>query len=82
MKIRKDDYQDILSYLIRKREEGYEFVACLNDPFPVNKEGLFTFFAQYDAQQFCDKMSNDIYMIIWQYGLHTEQWPKRSGITR
>jgi len=60
MKIRKDDYQDILEYLIRKREAGEEFVAFPNEPYPINKEQLFTFSTQYRAQEFCYEMSTDV----------------------
>ena len=60
MKIRKDDYQDILGYLIRKREEGEEFVAFLGEPCLINKEELFTFSTQYEAQEFCYEMSTDV----------------------
>lgn len=38
MKLRKDDYQDILEYLTKKRWEGEEFVAFLNDASPVVKK--------------------------------------------
>ncbi|SDW50393.1 hypothetical protein SAMN05444410_103141 [Hydrobacter penzbergensis] len=60
MKIRKDDYQDILEYLIKKRWEGEEFVAFLDSPSPVSKEELFTFCEQYDVREFCYEMSTDI----------------------
>lgn len=59
MKIRKDDYQDILEYLTKKRWEGEEFVAFLEDAFPVSKEELFTFFTEYDVREFCYEMSTD-----------------------
>lgn len=60
MKIRKNDYQDILEYLIRKREAGEEFVAFPNELCPINKEELFTFSTQYEVQEFCYEMSTDV----------------------
>ena len=60
MKIRKDDYQDILEYLIRKREVGEEFVAFPSESCPINKEDLFTFSTQYEVQEFCYEMSTDV----------------------
>ncbi len=60
MKIRKEDYQDIFEYLVRKRGEGEEFVAFPDDSIPVNKDELSTFFTQYDAQEFCHEFSTDI----------------------
>ncbi len=59
MKIRKDDYQYLLGYLIRKREEGQEFVAFPDRAVPVGREELFTFFNQDDVQEFCHEMSTD-----------------------
>ena len=49
MKIRSDDYQYLLEYLIRKRGEGQEFVAFADSATPVDREGLFTFFNQDDG---------------------------------
>ena len=43
MKIRSDDYQYLLEYLIHKREEGHEFVAFFDSAAPVDREELFTF---------------------------------------
>lgn len=60
MKIRKEDYQDILEYLTKKRWEGEEFVAFLNDTLPVSKEELYTFSTEYDVREFCYEMSTDI----------------------
>ena len=60
MKIRSDDYQYLLEYLIRKREEGQEFVAFFDSAAPVDREELFTFFYQDDVQEFCHEMSTDI----------------------
>ena len=60
MKIRKDDYKDILEYLTKKRWEGEEFVAFLDDVSPVTKEDLFTFSTEYDVREFCYEMSTDI----------------------
>lgn len=60
MKIRKDDYQDVLKHLTNKRWEGEEFVAFLNDGLAVSKEGLYTFSTEYEAREFCYEMSTDI----------------------
>lgn len=59
MKIRSSDYKIVLDYLISSREQGQEFVAFFDSDFPVNKEGLFTFSNQREAQKFCDEMSTD-----------------------
>jgi len=60
MKIRRNDYQYVLEYLIRNREEGQEFVAFFDSAAPVDREELFTFFYHDDAQKFCHEMSTDI----------------------
>lgn len=60
MKIRSNDYQYVLEYLIRKCEEGQEFVAFFDSAAPVDREELFTFFYQDDVQEFCHEMSTDI----------------------
>ncbi len=60
MKIRKEDYQEILDWLVKKRGEREEYVAFLNDYVSVSKEDLSTFSSQYDAQEFCHEMSTDI----------------------
>ncbi len=60
MKIRKDDYQDILEYLTKKRWDGEEFVAFLDDFSPARKEDLYTFSTEYDVREFCYEMSTDI----------------------
>lgn len=60
MKIRKDDYQEVLEYLTNKRWEGEEFVTFLNDGLPASKEELYTFSTEYDAWEFCYEMSTDI----------------------
>ncbi len=60
MKIRSDDYQYLLEYLIRKRGEGQEFVAFLDTAAPVVREELFTFFNQDEAREFCRETSTDI----------------------
>lgn len=60
MKIRKDDYQDILEYLTKKRWEGEEFVAFLDDFSPTRKEELYTFSTEYDVREFCYEMSTDL----------------------
>lgn len=60
MKIRQEDYKDILEYLTKKRWEGEEFVAFLDDVSPLSKEELFTFSTEYDVREFCYEMSTDI----------------------
>ncbi len=58
MKICKDDYQDILTFLRTKRLEGREFVAFPGDNNISKKEGLFTFSSESEVQKFCKEMSN------------------------
>lgn len=60
MKIRKDDYQDMLEWLTSKRWEGFEFVAFLNAASSVSKEDLFTCSTAFEAREFCYEMSTDI----------------------
>lgn len=60
MKIRSDDYQYVLEYLIRKRGEGQEFVAFSDTAAPVDREELFTFSNQDDAREFCHETSTDM----------------------
>ncbi len=60
MQIRKEDYNDMLEYLVNKRWEGEEFIAFLNDSLPVRKEELFTFSDHYNVQEFCYEMSTDV----------------------
>lgn len=60
MKIRKENYEDILEYLITQRQDGNEFVAFLDSPVPLAKEELFTFFNQYDVQEFCYEQTTDV----------------------
>lgn len=43
MKVRTEDYWEILSYLVNKRWGGEEFVAYCNDGMPVDKEQLYFF---------------------------------------
>lgn len=60
MRIRTEDYKNMLEYLANKRWDGDEFVAFPNDSLPVQKEELFTFSDHYDVQEFCYEMSTDI----------------------
>lgn len=60
MQIRKEDYNDVLKYLVNKRWAGDEFIAFPNDSLPVHKDELFTFSDHYDVQEFCYEMSTDI----------------------
>ncbi len=60
MKIRKGDFQDILEYLTKKRWEGEEFVAFLDEFSPTRKEELYTFSTNYDVREFCHEMSTDL----------------------
>lgn len=60
MKIKKDDYKDMLEYLTNKRWEGEEFVAFLDDFSPTRKEELYTFSTEYDVMEFCYEMSTDL----------------------
>lgn len=60
MKIRSDDYQYLLEYLIRKRREGQEFVAFSDTAAPVDRDELYSFFNQDDARKFCHETSTDM----------------------
>ena len=59
MKIRMDDYRDMLEYLVRKRREGEEFIAFRTDVCLSGKEGLFRFFDYDEARAFCREMSTE-----------------------
>jgi len=57
MKIREQDYQQVLEYLNKKRWEGYEFIV-----FPVKapvtpRENLFPFFNHLEAMVYCKQIS-------------------------
>jgi len=60
MRIRTDDYQDILKYMVKQRWEGNEFVAFLNDSAAVVKEDLFCFGDHYEVKEFCYENSTDV----------------------
>lgn len=60
MKVRNEDYQYMLDYLISKREEGQEFIAFFDSAAPIDRDELFTFSDQYDVQEFCYEMTTDI----------------------
>lgn len=60
MKIRKNDYQEILKCLTQKRWEGEAFVAFPYNDSIASKEELFTFSSKYEAREFCFEMSTDI----------------------
>lgn len=60
MKVRSEDYQYMLEYLISRREEGQEFIAFFDSDVPVDKTELFTFSAHHDVQEFCYEMTTDI----------------------
>ena len=60
MNIRKEDYQEILAHLVKKRWEGEEFVAFYEGALPVTAQELFTFQTQYDVCEFCYEMSTDL----------------------
>ncbi len=60
MKVRIENYQDILEHLVKKRMEGEEYIAFFDGPTPINKDELFTFSSQYDVQEFCHEMTTDV----------------------
>lgn len=60
MKIRKEDYQDILDYLVKKRSEGDEYVAFFDGSTAINKDDLSTFSSHYEVQEFCYEMTTDV----------------------
>lgn len=60
MKIRIENYQDMLDYLVKKRVEGEEYIAFFDGSTAVSKDELFTFSSQYDVQEFCYEMTTDV----------------------
>lgn len=60
MKIRKDDYREILDHLVKKRWQGEEYVAFTDGDYPIGKEELYTFHDLYDVQEFCHEMATDV----------------------
>ena len=59
MLIRKEDYEQVLDYLVKQREEGHEFIAFDNGAV-VDSNELITFSNQVDAQVFCYEMTTDL----------------------
>ncbi len=60
MKIRKEDYREILEHLVKKRWQGEEYVAFPDGDYPIGKEELYTFHDLYDVQEFCHEMATDV----------------------
>lgn len=60
MKVRTEDYREILSHLVKKRWEGEEFVAYCNDGMPVGREQLYFFTSSEEAVEFCHEMATDV----------------------
>jgi hypothetical protein len=60
MKIRKEDYREILDHLVKKRWQGEEYVAFHDGDYPLGKEELYTFHGLYDVQEFCHEMATDV----------------------
>lgn len=60
MKVRTEDYGEILIYLVNKRWEGEEFVAYCNDGMPVDREQLYFFSNSEEAVEFCYEMATDV----------------------
>lgn len=60
MRVRTEDYGEILSYLVSKRWEGEEFVAYCSDDIPVDREQLYFFSSSEEAVEFCYEMSTDV----------------------
>src|SRR5690625_3688032 len=50
----------MLDYFLKKRYEGEEFIAFNSDPFPVERNELFTFSTQEEAAQFCRDNVSDM----------------------
>ncbi|WP_353148507.1 hypothetical protein [Chryseobacterium sp.] len=59
MKIRKEEFGEVLDYLKEYWKEGDEFVAFLNESFPARKDELYTFATYYDVREFCHEMTTD-----------------------
>lgn len=60
MKIRKDDYHDVFTYVDRMRWEGFEFVAFLNEDIAVDKDTLEFFQDDYEANEYCHESNTDL----------------------
>jgi hypothetical protein len=61
MKIRIEDYEEVLEHLTKQRwEAGEEFVAFCDDNLPVDKEGMHTFSTAEAAAEFCFEMTTDV----------------------
>ncbi len=60
MKIRKEDYREILDHFVKKRWQGEEYVAFPDGDYPLGKEELFMFHERYDAKEFCHEMATDV----------------------
>ena len=57
MKIRSEDYQEVLDYMVAKRWEGYEVVVFSNKSGPTELSDLTLFRAPSAAEGFCRRMS-------------------------
>ncbi len=60
MKIRAEDYQEVLDHLTKKRWEGDEFVAYCDNNLPVDKVHMYTFSTAQEAGEFCYEMATDV----------------------
>ncbi|WP_277015073.1 hypothetical protein [Flavobacterium lindanitolerans] len=61
MKIRIEDYEEVLEYLMKQRwEGGDEFVAFCDSNSPVDKQGIHTFSTAEAAAEFCYEMTTDV----------------------
>ncbi|WP_185286226.1 hypothetical protein [Chryseobacterium indologenes] len=59
MKIRKEEFGEVLDFLNECWEHGYEFVAFLKKSYATSKDELFAFSSYYDVREFCHEMTTD-----------------------
>lgn len=59
MKIRSEDYDKLLAYLVQQRWAGEEMVAYCESISFSSREGLYTFATSEEAVTFCREMSTD-----------------------
>lgn len=60
MKVRKEDYHDIATYINELRWAGFEYVAFLKEDVAVDKSQLEFFSTDYEAHEYCHESSTDL----------------------
>ncbi|MNJ95269.1 hypothetical protein D3C87_129770 [compost metagenome] len=59
MKIAQTDYKQLLDYMVDKRWQGYEYVACEFWNGPVTKDELYEFQSHSEGKEFCEEHATD-----------------------